>query len=109
MYCHSNAIEASHSDSAMYQAFLDEANKSVTFQRTTHRAFGSSYFGRYQYPKKDSKNCRFRNVILTNALTAWQNQDEKALTEDGVANLLPRDSSLSASRASGVTHGYRRL
>jgi transposase len=30
------AIEASHSDSVMYQAFLDEANKTVTFQRTTN-------------------------------------------------------------------------
>lgn len=30
------AIEASHSDSATYQAFLDEANKTVTFQRTTN-------------------------------------------------------------------------
>jgi len=30
------AIEASHSDSVTYQAFLDEANKTVTFQRTTN-------------------------------------------------------------------------
>ena len=30
------AIEASHSDSATYQTFLDEANKTVTFQRTTN-------------------------------------------------------------------------
>jgi hypothetical protein len=30
------AIEASHSDSATYQAFLDEADKSISFQRTTH-------------------------------------------------------------------------
>ena len=30
------AIEASHSDSATFQAFLDEANKTVTFQRTTN-------------------------------------------------------------------------
>ena len=30
------AIEASHSDSATYQAFLDEANKSISFQRTTN-------------------------------------------------------------------------
>jgi len=30
------AIEASHSDSATYQAFLDEANKTVSFQRTTN-------------------------------------------------------------------------
>jgi transposase len=30
------AIEASHSDSATYQAFLDEAGKMVTFQRTTN-------------------------------------------------------------------------
>jgi transposase len=30
------AIEASHSDSATYQAFLDEANKTITFQRTTN-------------------------------------------------------------------------
>ena len=28
------AIEASHSDSVTYQAFLDEANKTVSFQRT---------------------------------------------------------------------------
>ena len=30
------AIEASHSDSATYQAFLDEADKSIAFQRTTN-------------------------------------------------------------------------
>ena len=30
------AIEASHSDSATYQAFLDEAHKAVSFQRTTN-------------------------------------------------------------------------
>lgn len=30
------AIEASHSDSETYQAFLDEASKTVTFQRTTN-------------------------------------------------------------------------
>jgi putative transposase len=30
------AIEASHSDSATYQAFLDEANKTVSFQKTTN-------------------------------------------------------------------------
>ncbi|MEJ2392870.1 MAG: IS630 family transposase [Gammaproteobacteria bacterium] len=30
------AIEASHSDSATFQAFLDEANKTVLFQRTTN-------------------------------------------------------------------------
>jgi len=30
------AIEASHSDSPTYQAFLDEANKTVFFQRTTN-------------------------------------------------------------------------
>lgn len=30
------AIEASHSDSATYQAFLDEANKTVNFERTTN-------------------------------------------------------------------------
>lgn len=30
------AIEASHSDSVTYQAFLDEADKTVTFQRTTN-------------------------------------------------------------------------
>jgi len=30
------AIEASHSDSATFQAFLDEAHKTVTFQRTTN-------------------------------------------------------------------------
>ena len=30
------AIEASHSDSATYQAFLDEADKSISFQRTTN-------------------------------------------------------------------------
>jgi len=30
------AIEASHSDSATFQAFLDEADKTVTFQRTTN-------------------------------------------------------------------------
>ena len=30
------AIEASHSDSATFQAFLDEANKTVSFQRTTN-------------------------------------------------------------------------
>jgi hypothetical protein len=28
--------EASHSDSATYQAFLDEADKSISFQRTTN-------------------------------------------------------------------------
>ena len=41
------AIEASHSDSATYQAFLDEADKSISFQRTTIRAFGPSYIRRY--------------------------------------------------------------
>ena len=30
------AIEASHSDSVTFQAFLDEANKTVSFQRTTN-------------------------------------------------------------------------
>ena len=30
------AIEASHSDSDSYQAFLDEADKSISFQRTTN-------------------------------------------------------------------------
>jgi transposase len=30
------AIEASHSDSVTYQAFLDEAHKTVSFQRTTN-------------------------------------------------------------------------
>ncbi len=30
------AIEASHSDSVTYQAFLDEADKTVSFQRTTN-------------------------------------------------------------------------
>jgi transposase len=30
------AIEASHSDSATFQAFLDEADKTVSFQRTTN-------------------------------------------------------------------------
>jgi hypothetical protein len=30
------AIEASRSDSATFQAFLDEANKTVSFQRTTN-------------------------------------------------------------------------
>ena len=30
------AIEASHSDSATYQAFLDEANRQIAFQRTTN-------------------------------------------------------------------------
>jgi transposase len=30
------AIEASHSDSATFQAFLDEADKMISFQRTTH-------------------------------------------------------------------------
>jgi len=30
------AIEASHSDSATYQAFLDEADKQIVFQRTTN-------------------------------------------------------------------------
>ena len=30
------AIEPSHSDSATYQAFLDEADKSILFQRTTN-------------------------------------------------------------------------
>jgi hypothetical protein len=30
------AIEASHSDSATYQAFLDEADKTISFQRTTN-------------------------------------------------------------------------
>jgi transposase len=30
------AIEASHSDSVTYQAFLDEAHKTVTFERTTN-------------------------------------------------------------------------
>lgn len=30
------AIEASHSDSATYQAFLDEADRSISFQRTTN-------------------------------------------------------------------------
>ena len=30
------AIEASHSDSATYQAFLDKADKSISFQRTTN-------------------------------------------------------------------------
>jgi len=30
------AIEASHSDSATYQAFLDEADKRISFQRTTN-------------------------------------------------------------------------
>lgn len=30
------AIEASHSDSATYQAFLDEASKQILFQRTTN-------------------------------------------------------------------------
>ena len=30
------AIEASHPDSATFQAFLDEAHKTVTFQRTTN-------------------------------------------------------------------------
>jgi len=30
------AIEASHSDAATFQAFLDEANKTVSFQRTTN-------------------------------------------------------------------------
>ena len=29
-------IEALHSDSATYQAFLDEADKSISFQRTTN-------------------------------------------------------------------------
>ena len=29
-------IEASHSDSATYQAFLDEADKSISFQRNPH-------------------------------------------------------------------------
>ena len=30
------AIEASHSDSATFQSFLDEANKTVLFQRTNN-------------------------------------------------------------------------
>jgi hypothetical protein len=30
------AIEASHSDSATYQAFLDEADRQIAFQRTTN-------------------------------------------------------------------------
>jgi len=41
------AIEASHSDSATYQAFLDQADKNISFQGKIIRAFGPSYIRRY--------------------------------------------------------------
>jgi len=49
------AIEASHSDSATYQAFLDQADKSISFQRTTIRAFGPTILDVINNPKKIQK------------------------------------------------------
>ncbi len=44
------AIGASHSDLATYQACLDQADKSISFQRKIIRAFGSGHIGRYRQP-----------------------------------------------------------
>ena len=52
------AIEASHSDSATFQAFNEEQLLS----------FRPSYLRRYESPKKDSKNCLYRNVFLTTTI-----------------------------------------